>query len=222
MVVIHSQSLEKNKYIDGRRFFETKIGLPAAVRQGEAPNRETFMETQDTEKVPQTFTRESIVKLLHSKSIVGVIDSYRLSQLLGTISQRMIRNYTKDGQLKALDNTATYYVYRVEDVAAWLLKYPQYLFKTRTDTSLTMDRINELTELTKNYVRKSWKVLLTKMEMEDIVSDVILRIMRMKRRNATDATLIYRSLYAIWQKAKREVEIDKAIDVEDLEDDDEQ
>lgn len=180
------------------------------------------METQELENVPQTFTRESIVKLLHSKSIVGVIDSYRLASLLGTISQRMIRNYTKDGQLKPIDGTATYYVYKVEAVADWLLKYPQYLFKTRSDTSLTMERINELTELTKNYVRKSWKGLLTKMELEDIVSEVILRIMRMKRRNANDATLIYRSLYAIWKKTKREVEIDREINVEDLDVDDDQ
>jgi hypothetical protein len=162
------------------------------------------------------------VKLLHSRSIVGVIDSYRLAALLGTVSQRMIRNFTKAGELKPIDNTATYYVYRVESVADWLLKFPQYLFKSRSETSLTMERINELSELTKNYVKKSWRGLLTKMEMEDIVSEVILRIMRMKRRNATDATLIYRSLYAIWKKTKREVEIDREINVEDLDVDDDQ
>jgi hypothetical protein len=202
--------------------FSETTARPAVRQTGEPAKRETEMETQELENVPQTFTRDSIVKLLHSKSIVGVIDSYRLASLLGTISQRMIRNYTKDGQLKPIDGTATYYVYKVEAVADWLLKYPQYLFKTRSDTSLTMERINELTELTKNYVRKSWKGLLTKMELEDIVSEVILRIMRMKRRNANDATLIYRSLYAIWKKTKREVEIDREINVEDLDVDDDQ
>lgn len=166
----------------------------------------TTVQENKSQEVPQTFTRDSIIKLLHTKSICGAIDSYRLSELLGTISQRMIRNHTKSGQLKPLDHRSHYYIYKVEDVADWLLKYPKYLFVAKNDNSdITKERFAELSNYIRIAVTNSWKGLLERMDMEDIISEVILIILRKKRTNVSDAMLVYRALSTIWNKEKKRI-----------------
>lgn len=158
----------------------------------------------DQEQKSQTFTRAGVIELLHQKSICGCINVNGLSEALGTISPRMIRMYAKKGELKSMPNCGAYYLFKVEDVADWLLMHPRYIVKKNIDNSdLTVERVEQLSAFIRNYTSKQWRGLLKYMEVDDIVMEVLQMVCRKNHSNVTDGTLVFRALATLYRKLTR-------------------
>lgn len=165
----------------------------------------------------QQFTREGIMAHLATKSICGVIDTSNLSDLLGTISPRMIRKMAAEGKLKPLDHGSNFYVFKVEDVADWLLQYPKYLFKKEVDNSdMTVSRVDKLSTYIRNYVNSKFPAILKYMDVEDVVMEVFMSICRKKHTNASDETLVFRAIYTLYKRLSKQIET-ISVDPHDLE-----
>lgn len=156
---------------------------------------------------PQQFTREGIMEWLAQKSICGCIDTARLSDLLGTISQRMLRKMAYEGKLKPIDNASNFYVFKVEDVADWLMLYPRYMFKKEVDnTDMTMERVDELSKFIRNYVKNRYPAILKYLDMDDVVMEVLGSICRKRHTDVSDATLVFRALYTLYKKQSKRID----------------
>lgn len=155
----------------------------------------------------QSFTREGIVDFLHQKSVCGCIDTTELSNVLGTISPRMLRKFAHEGKLKAIDNNSKFYVFKVEDVADWLLLYPKYLFKKEVDNSdLTVERVDQLSKYIRNFTRTRFPAILKYMDIEDVVMEVFSSICRKRHTNVSDSQLVFRAIYTLYKKVSKRVD----------------
>lgn len=157
----------------------------------------------------QEFSKKGIIEFLHQKAICDCMDIHNLSNCLGTISPRMIRKHIASGSLKPIDNESTMYIFRCEDIADWLLRFPRYLFKREESKyNLSEDKYNELNNITRRMVKSHWaNSLLKVMDIDDICSAVICNILR-KRYNGhvNDNTLVYRELIKLWDKESKRVD----------------
>lgn len=154
----------------------------------------------------QEFNKKGIIEFLQQKSVCDCMDIRTLSNHLGTISPRMIRKHTTDGNLKPINNNVTMYVYRCEDIADWLLLNPRYFFKREeSQFEITDEKFKSLCDIIRRLVLSHWRnTLLKVMDMDDICSTVIYKILK-KRYNGrvTDSVLIYRELVKLWEKESK-------------------
>lgn len=164
------------------------------------------METKTTD-FGFKFTLDGIMSYLSERSVCGVMDADTLSKALdGRLSRQMICRFTRLGELVAISYPASKYIYRTEDVARFLKSHPRYLFSTeRGDNSdMTDERVMELTSFIRNYVRKEWSPLLKVLDMDDIVQETLMMMLRWRRRNGvSDATVVFRALSKIWRKNRK-------------------
>ena len=154
------------------------------------------------------FTKKSIIDFLNEKSICGCVNTTGLSESLGTISPRMLRNYVIAGKLQPIEKNTRFYVFKVEDVADWLLQYPQYLFKRTVDNSdMTNERINELSQYIRDFTKKRWPAILKYMDLEDVVMETMAIILRKRRtKDVSDSTMVFRALYTLYQKVSKRID----------------
>ena len=149
---------------------------------------------------PEAFTATSVREYLAKHGARGVLDIDALSVILGTVSTRTIREHVANGGLKALNQPVgrESYVFALNDVVAWLLKNPKYIAQRRETW--------EPNEATPNLVRallfKNWKPLTRMMEVDDIVSEVMVRMLTMPKTTSAEGLVINRTLGKIYRKLR--------------------
>lgn len=144
--------------------------------------------------------------MLGEKFPTGATDVAGLSSALGTISPRMIRLHISTGELEPMDKSARFFVITTDKIADWLLKHPKYLFKkTAPRIEITQERYQQLSNIIRAQVKRSFSYLLNAMCMDDIVADVFYKICRSTAEwNAPDGLVIQRYLLKIARReAKR-------------------
>ena len=154
-------------------------------------------------------TREGIIEFLSEKSVCGCADARTLADALGTISQRMIRNFVAAGELKPLPQTQSYYIFEVNEVANWLMKYPRYLFKNPgSSNDMSAERFTALSNMIRDYCRQKFPAILKFMDIEDVVMEVVERISKRRHSNAdvSDSTLVFRAICSLYKREKNKVQ----------------
>lgn len=164
--------------------------------------------TTQTPKVtdaPETPAKKSVMEYLTEIGMKGMLDAFAISTLLGTITPRTVRYYTNKGDLKPLNQNDRWKVYTKDAVADFLLLHPKFAMQ-RVETW----KIDENTPAAiKDAIHNGgWNALLKYIPEEDLVSEVLTRLLNSRRTpagaNCTLKTIICRRLSDIWQKVKRD------------------
>lgn len=150
---------------------------------------------------PEAFSPASIREFLVRHGAKGVIEIDALSLILGTASPRTLRRHVQEGALKPLNEPIgrASYVFSLADVISWLMKNPQYIAQRRETW-----QISEATPaLIRGILHKTWPTLLRFMEEEDIVSEVMVRMLAMPKTTTAEGLVITRALGKIYREVRR-------------------
>lgn len=149
---------------------------------------------------PKAFTPKAIREFLEARGACGIIDSFALATLLGTISQRSIRNATNAGKLKAMNPDSPPYVYTIEEVIKFLMEHPRYIAQQREMWEVTEDT----SLLIKKIIHKSWPTLLKCIGEEDLVAETQFRMMKTPKTECSEGKVIVGILGKIYREYKRQ------------------
>lgn len=151
---------------------------------------------------PESLSKTAMCEFLTEKGAKGIMDATAISQVLGTITPRTIRYYTANGELKPLNPTERWYIYTKESLADFLLKHPKFAMMKQEGWTVDENTVPLIKDAITNC---GWNGLKKYMEEDDIVGDVICKLMSSRRSTACSIkTAICRILNDIWRKLKRD------------------
>lgn len=148
---------------------------------------------------PSEFSKESIKAFLEARGMKGIVDSWTVSTILGTLSERTVRNLTNAKKLK---HTGTMpYVYTIDNVVEFLIKNPAYVAQRRE----TWDVTEETATTIKKIVYKSWRGMLQYMDEDDLIAEVQYRMLKTPKTNCSESRAIISILGKIYREEKNKV-----------------
>ena len=152
-------------------------------------------------EAPKAFTRNAIREFLEARGACGIIDTFALSTLLGTISQRSIRNHTNAGRLKPMNPGRPPFIYTIEAVIDWLMENPRYIAQQREMWEVT----EETSTLIRKIIHKSWKTMLQFIDEEELVAETQYRMMKTPKTECSEGRVIVAILGKIYRDTKRQL-----------------
>ncbi len=158
------------------------------------------MKPRNLMTAPKAFTRVAIKEYLEEQGASGIIDKYALALLLGTMSQRAVRNHTNAGNLKPINPGNPPFVYTLDAVVDFLMANPRYIAQQRAFWEIT----EHTAELIRVIVNTDWKTLLHYDDMDGLVSEVQYRMMKTPKTPCSEDRVIRGILGKIWREYKRQ------------------
>lgn len=151
---------------------------------------------------PKQFTKTGVMEYLSKKGATGIMDTRSVAGLLGKDMQT-IRRYVKSGRLKANMEVYNRAVYTLEDIADFILANPSVMCMSRKEFKVT----DNVTELIRRIAYANWKTLTERIGIDDLVSEVTLRILQKKTiADGEDIGGVIQHILAdIYRKSNREV-----------------
>ncbi|MEG1925853.1 MAG: hypothetical protein RR415_08895 [Ruthenibacterium sp.] len=156
--------------------------------------------TENNEQLlsPSDLNTEAIMAWLKAIGLGNIVDSRMLAVKLHNVTERTIRNHAQCKKLKRAQTGS--YIFRLEDVAAWLTQNPRYIAQSGEYWAVD--------EHTKNTIRKivlnDWKNMTKIYELDDIVSEVVAYLLSKPKNTAYISTAIKNSLRQVWRRLKKE------------------
>jgi len=156
--------------------------------------------TEEKEKLlsPSDLNTTAITSWLKAIGLGDIVDSRMLAVKLHNVTERTIRNHAQNGRLKRAQ--AGSYVFRLEDVADWLVRNPRYIAQSSEHWAVD--------EHTRNSIRKivlnDWKNMTKIYDLDDIVSEIVSCLLSKPKNTAYITTAINNSLRQVWRKLKKE------------------
>ena len=160
------------------------------------------MEEQTTSTAPMRFTKQGLVDWLTSKGAGALLNTVEVARLLKRDTQS-IRRYVKHGALKCDMMRFNKAIYRIEDVAEFLLANPQICICNRE----TMELTNEADELIRRIGFKHWKPLLDACGADDVFQEVRMRFLQTTKTDSSKIGAVIERLFSkVYRKYRREID----------------
>lgn len=153
-------------------------------------------------EAPAAFTKVAVREFLEERGMKGLVDSWALATILGTITQRTIRNLTNTGKLKSVNPNSAPFVYTLEAVVDFLMSNPKYIAQRRETWAVTEDT----STLIKKILYKSWRTMLSFMEEDDVIAEVQCRMLKTPKSECSEGRVIIRILGKIYREHKRRIQ----------------
>lgn len=158
--------------------------------------------------VLKTFDKRGMLAWLSEIGFGAITNTNEIKEKLkGALSERMLRQRTANGELKAMQSPGTTrkYTYMLEDVADFLLRYPQYATMRNKEykNEMTGARITRLSQIIETEVTQRWDALKKYMDISEAKSEALSIILEMKRSLVQDdQALVNIALMRLFKKAK--------------------
>lgn len=158
---------------------------------------------------PNALTKKSVKEWFISNGAKGVVKKTVIANILG-INPRTVKNAEKNKKLKAIVPG----IYTLEDIVDWAIENPKLLAQDVGYWEITEELLEHVkaTLLSKHPTFiKVWNN-----DVEDLASEVCLRISKRKKLNYVDETYIINSaIIGLWRFVKSRG-IDKTVSLETL------
>lgn len=152
----------------------------------------------------ERFTKQGLVDWLTSKGAAAVMDTQTVARLLSRDAQS-VRRYVKCGALKCDMRLPNRAVYRIEDVAEFLLANPSLCVFNSETLELNAERI----ALIRRIGFHAWRPLLDACGADDVFSEVQMRLMQTRLTNKAEnaiGAVIERLFANIYRKYRRKID----------------
>ena len=148
---------------------------------------------------PEALTVKAITEYLIKIGVPGVVDFYDLANTLGSISQRMLRNFSNTGELKAISRHP--FIFERSAVVEFLLKHPRYLARKTQNIDVTEDVTNKIEII----IKTQWRGLLELVELEDLIATVQTKLLRTPVSRVPLSVIVNRILGMIYRKERKRI-----------------
>ena len=149
---------------------------------------------RDFASAPRALTPAAVHEWLTERGAQEIITTSALAIILG-ISKRTITDARREGKIKAIDKNT----YLLKDCIPWIISRPRFVAQQKPRWEIaeqTPDHIRAI-------IRKDWRGLLRFRDLDDLVSEVIVRMQRKPKTNANEGSIIYWLLTEIWNEIVR-------------------
>lgn len=154
------------------------------------------------EEVPKTITKTGIIDFLRKKGAGDLLNTQDVARLIKRNIQT-VRRYAKCGELPCDMSVRNRAIYKIDDVADFVLTHPQIALWPRQVFEINEKNI----ELIRRIVFKNWSVFANEYGVNDLVSEVMVQIAKTPRTGSTTeelAVATQRVIYKIYTKFKSE------------------
>lgn len=153
------------------------------------------VQERDYNSSPVALTAKAVHEWLTDRGAQEIINRNQLAVILG-ISPRTISLASKAGDIKTIAKGT----YLLKDTIPWILSHPQYICQQKTHWDVT----DETVHLIKKIIKTEWTGLTRYVDIDDLVSETMCRMIHMTRTSeCPETTIIRRILAKIWRETKR-------------------